>query len=130
MASLNDFINPDLSAADVLHSNGYAEAAARGVMGAGGGALSIEQRRQRMDGPRTIGAYQYSDIGSRRNASKARTVDQKTGRVYDASNDTLNDRAQLSNRKPGSVAEPKVDRSIERRQRFIEPQARNHNPYA
>lgn len=130
MVSLNDFIDPDLTASDVVHSSGYASAASGSSIGSGNGGLSLEQRRQLLNKPRTVGSYQYSELGRRGNRTKARTADQTTGRVYDASNDTFEDRAKFSNRRPGGISGNKVDKSIERRQHFIEPPTRNHNPYA
>lgn len=126
MASLNDFIDPDLTTNDILHSNGYAQAAG----GAGAGGLSMEQRRKLMYGRQTVGSYAQSQLGRRYGATKARTADQNRGRVYDASADSFDDKAKFSNRRPGGVGDSKVDKSVAKRERFIEPPARGHNPYA
>ena len=128
MASLNEFIDPDLTTADVLHSSGYVSASG---IGGGMGGLSMEKRREQLNQPRIVGAYKYSHLGQRYGAVKARTADQKTGRVYDASTGGFNDRAQMSNRQSNSIKNPsQVDSSIARRQHFIEPPARGHDPYA
>jgi hypothetical protein len=126
MASLNDFIDPDLTTSDVIHSSGYAQAAS----GAGAGGLSMEQRRQALNKPRIVGAYNKSMLGQRYAATKARTADQTQGRAYDASKDSFDDKARFSNRQANRVAEPNVDASVAKRQHFIEPPARGHNPYA
>ncbi len=129
MPNLNDFIDPDLKASDVVHSSGYASAATDG-MGAGGGGMTLDQRRELANRQRTVGAYMYSHLGRRQAAVKARTADQKSGRVYDASSDTFDDRAKFSNRQRGGLAKDKVDSSVDRRQHFVEPPSRGHNPYA
>ena len=59
MADLNQFLNRDLTADDVLHSNGYANAAG----GGGAGGLSMDQRRKLLNQPRVVGSYQYSRLG-------------------------------------------------------------------
>ena len=132
MTSLNKFINPDLSAADVLHSSGYVSASG---IGSAMGGLSIEKRRQLLNQPRVVGSYQQSQLGRRYGAAKARTADQQSGRVYDASSDTFDDKAQYSNRKAGNIKDTsKIDSNIERRQHFVEPSSRpkpqGYNPYA
>ncbi len=128
MASLNDFIDPDLSAADVLHSSGYVSASG---LGGGMGGLSMEKRREQLNKPRIVGAYQHSHLGRRYGSAKARTADQKAGRVYDASTGGFSDKAQMSNRQSNSIKEPsQIDSSVAKRQHFIEPPARGHNPYA
>lgn len=130
MPNLNDFIDPDLTAADVVHSNGYASAAASG-MGAGAGGLSLDQRRQLANRQRTVGAYVYSHLGRRQSALKARTADQKAGRVFDASSGNFEDRAKFSHRQRGGASPGgSTEASVAKRQRFIEPPARGHNPYA
>ena len=130
MASLNDFIDPDLTTSDVVHSSGYAQAASDGI-GAGGGGLSMEQRRKLMYGRQIVGSYAQSHLGHRFGAHKARTADQKQGRVYDASADSFDDKAGFGNRRGGGIKDrTQVDTaSIQRRQRFIEPPKRNYNPY-
>lgn len=128
MASLNEFIDPDLSTANVLHSSGYVSAS--GIGGSMGG-LSMEKRREQLNKPRIVGVYQHSHLGRRYGAAKARTADQKAGRVYDASTGGFSDKAQMSNRQSSSIKNPsKVDPSIAKRQHFIEPPSRGHNPYA
>ena len=126
MASLNDFINPDLTSNDVLHSSGYVSG---NGSGGGAGGRSIEQRRADLNKPRTVGSYQHSELGQRGNRTKARTADQKSGRVYDASNDSFSDNAKFSNRKQGGLSDNKIDRSVERRQHYVEPPSRNYNPF-
>ena len=126
MASLNDFIDPDLTTDDVLHSSGYAQAAG----GAGAGGLSMEQRRKMMYGRQMVGSYAQSQLGRRYGAAKARTADQKKGRMYDASADKFDDKAGFGNRRAASLDKSKVDTpSIARRQAFIEPPKRNYNPF-
>lgn len=126
MASLNDFIDPNLTTNDVLHSSGYAQTAG----GAGAGGLSMEQRRKMMYGRQMVGSYAQSQLGRRYGSVKARTADQKKGRVYDASADKFDDKAGFGNRRAASLDKSKVDTpSIARRQAFIEPPKRNYNPF-
>ncbi|OGL22239.1 hypothetical protein A2707_02815 [Candidatus Saccharibacteria bacterium RIFCSPHIGHO2_01_FULL_45_15] len=126
MASLNDFIDPDLTTNDVLHSSGYAQAAG----GASAGGLSMEQRRKMMYGRQMVGSYAQSQLGRRYGSMKARTADQKKGRVYDASADKFDDKAGVGNRRAKAVDATKVDTpSINRRQAYIEPPTRNYNPF-
>ncbi|MBI3889381.1 hypothetical protein HY312_02300 [Candidatus Saccharibacteria bacterium] len=128
MASLNEFIDPDLSTSDVLHSSGYVSASG---IGGGMGGLSMEKRREQLNKPRIVGSYQHSHLGRRYGAAKARTADQKAGRVYDASTGGFSDKAQMSNRQGNSIKDPaQVDASITKRQHFIEPPTRRHDPYA
>lgn len=129
MASLNEFIDPDLTTSDIVHSSGYARAAAGDAIGASGGGLSMEQRRQKMYGRRVVGSYAQSHLGRRFGAQKARTADQTRGRVYDASSDSFNDTARFSNRQPGGTGSS-PDRGVQRRQHFIEPTPRRHDPYS
>jgi len=128
MADLNQFLNRDLTADDVAHSSGYASAAG----GGGAGGLSMEQRRKLLNQPRVVGAYQYSRLGRQGSSVKARTADQNRGRVYDASSDTMSDDAVTSNRQQGGIKDrSQIDtKSVERRQHFIEPPSRGHDPYA
>lgn len=132
MADLNQFLNQGLSADDVAHTNIYGAAAG----GGGAGGLSMEQRRKLLNQPRVVGAYRYSHLGRQGSSSKARTADQTRGQVYDASSDTLSDSAVTSNRQQGGIKDrSKIDtKSIERRQRFVEPSQRpkpqGYNPYA
>ncbi len=130
IVNLNNFIDPDLNTSDVLHSNGYAEAAASGVMGAGAGGVSIERRRELMNKPRTVGSYMHSRLGLQGSSVKARTADQKGGRVYDASTGKFSDRAGFANRRGGGVAVNKIDASVAKREHFIEPPTRTHDPFA
>lgn len=129
MPNLNDFIDPDLTADDVLHSTGYASAAG----GGGAGGLSMDRRQQLRNEPRVVGSYQYSELGRRGAAIKARTADQKRGRAYDASSETFSDNARFGNRQRGNVASEKLDTSINKRQHFIEPSSRpkpgGYNPF-
>jgi hypothetical protein len=131
MANLNDFIDPDLTTSDVIHSSGYAQVASGGAMGAGAGGLSLEQRRKQMYGRQTVGSYAQSELGRRYASSKARTADQKKGRVYDASTDSFDDKAGFGNRRGGGVKDrSQVDTSsIQRRQHYVEPPTRNYNPF-
>lgn len=128
MADLNQFLNQDMSAGDVAHTSGYGTVAG----GGGAGGLSMDQRRKLLNQPRVVGAYQYSRLGRQGSAVKARTADQKASRAYDASSDSFSDAAKYSNRQQGGIQEtPQADtKSIERRQHFIEPPARTHDPYA
>ena len=128
MADLNQCLNRDLTADDVAHSNGYASAAG----GAGAGGLSMDQRRKLLNQPRVVGSYQYSRLGRQSSAMKARTADQKQGRVYDASRDSFSDDAPVSNRQQGGIKDrSQVDtKSIERRQHFVEPPSRSYDKYA
>ena len=129
MVSLNDFIDPDLTTNSIAHTSGYV---AGSGLGAGGGGMSIEQRRKQMYGRQIVGSYRQSQLGSRSAGVKARTADQKRGRVYDASSDTFEDKAKFSNRRPGGGTKERsqVDTSsIDRRQHFIEPPRRGYNPF-
>lgn len=128
MSDLNQFLNQGTSADDLAHSNGYANVA----NGAGAGGLSMEERRKRLNQPRVIGAYKYSKLGSMGTSSKAKTVGQQRGRVYDASSETFVDDAAISNRQQGDVKDStQVDKgSIEKRQHYIEPPSRGYDKYA
>ena len=122
MADLNQFLNKDLSADDVLHSSGYANVAG----GAGAGGLSMDQRRSlgRKE-IRVVGDYRRSELGSRMAGSKARTADQNRGRVYDPNTDGFEDSARTTNRENAAIKDRnKIDTSIEKRQHFIEPSSR------
>jgi hypothetical protein len=131
MANLNDFIDPDLTTADIVHSSGYAQVASGGTIGAGGGGLSMEQRRKQMYGRQIVGTYAQSQLGRRYGVSKARTADQKKGRLYDASSDSFSDKTGFSNRQGSGIKDrSKIDTaSIQRRQHFVEPPHRGYNPY-
>lgn len=129
ISSLNQFIDPDLSADDVLHTNGYGDVAG----GGGAGGLSIEQRRNlNRKEARTVQDYKYSQLGRQGSAVKSRTANQSRARVYDASTGTFSDKAGYANRRNGSIGgRGQIDTaSINRRQHFIEPQPRMHDPYA
>lgn len=129
MANLNHFLNQDMTADDVAHSNGYAQAAG----GGGAGGLSMDQRRKLLNQPRVVGAYQYSRLGRQGSSVKARTADQDGKRVYDASKDSFSDKTDTvtGNRQGGGIQDrAQVDtQSVERRQHFIEPPSRNYNPF-
>lgn len=128
MADLNQFLNQDLTADDVTHSNGYANVAG----GAGAGGLSMEQRRKLLNQPRVVGAYEYSRLGRQGSSVKARTADQAKARVYDAGTDSFDDKAgYASNRQKGGLSDSNIDtRSVEKRQHFIEPPSRGYDKYA
>jgi hypothetical protein len=128
MADLNQFLNKDLTADDVAHSNGYGAVAG----GGGAGGLSMDQRRKLLNQPRVVGAYQYSRLGRAGSSVKARTADQSRGRVYDANSDTMSDSAITSNRQQGGVQDKsQIDtKSVERREHFIEPPSRTYDKYS
>lgn len=128
VADLNQFLNKDLTADDVAHSNGYGAVAG----GGGAGGLSMEKRRQLLNQPRVIGAYQYSRLGRQSSAVKARTAGQKQGRVFDASSGTFNDEAAVSNRQKGGIKDrSQVDtKSVDRRQQYVEPPTRGYDKFA
>ena len=129
MVSLNDFIDPDLTTNSIAHTSGYVTGPG---LGAGGGGLSMDQRRKQLYGRQVVGSYGQSELGRRYAGVKARTADQKKGRVYDASSDTFDDKAKFSNRRPGGGIKDRsqVDTaSINRRQNFIEPPSRGYNPF-
>lgn len=128
MADLNQFLNQGMSADDVAHTSGYADAAG----GAGAGGLSMEQRRKLLNQPRVVGAYQYSHLGRQGSSSKARTADQTRGRVYDPGSDSFADSAATSNRQQGGIKDrTQIDtKSIDRRQHFVEPPSRGYDKYA
>lgn len=128
MPSLNDFIDPDLTTNDVMHSNGYGTAAG----GGGAGGLSMEQRRKLLYGRKVVGSYNQSQLGQRYGAVKARTADQSKERTYDASTGKFGGKAGYSIRKStgtrGGVAP--VEGPVAPRRTFIEPPTRTHDPYA
>lgn len=130
MVSLNEFIDKDLTAADVLHSSGYVSAS--GVGGTMSG-LSLEKRRELRKKARVVGSYEQSDIGRRSNMVKSRTADQKAGRIYDASTGTFQSSASYTRQgnraRINKVADAqKIDASISKRQHAIQPPARGINP--
>lgn len=130
MTNLNDFIDPDLKTSDVIHSIGYAAVDGAGAIGgASGGGRSLDTRRRLNNQPRVVGSYQFSEIGRRSQGVKARTADQKAGRVYDASSGSFGDRAQISSGQRGGVVQERQAPSAPQR-RFVEPPARGHNPFA
>ena len=132
MADLNQFLNQGMTADDVAHSTGYGAIAG----GGGAGGLSMDKRRQLLNQPRVVGAYQYSRLGRQGSAMKARTADQSrgSGRVYDASSNSYSDESSASyggNRQSGALDQQQTDtRSVEKRQHFIEPPSRNYDKYA
>lgn len=128
MVDLNQFLNKDLTIDDVQHSSGIGAVAG----GGGYGGLSIDQRRKLLNQPRVVGAYHYSRLGRQGSSIKAKTADQTKSRAYDASSDSFEDDAVMGNRqKDGIKDRSKIDtRSIERRQKFIEPQPRKFDKYA
>ena len=128
MPDLNQFLNKDLTAGDVTHSNGYGAVAG----GGGAGGLSMDQRRKLLNQPRVVGSYQYSRLGRQGASSKARTSDQNRGRVYDAGSDSFADNASTSNRQQGGIkSKEQIDtKSVERRQHYIEPSGRNYDRYS
>lgn len=130
MADLNQFLNKDLTADDVAHSSGLGA-----IAGAGAGGLSMEERRKRLNQPRVLGSqgrYEYSKLGRQGSAVKARTADQAKDRSYDAGSDTFSDSASFSNRQKSDIKDPsQIDnKSIEKRQHFIEPPSRGYDKYA
>ena len=134
MAQLSDFIEPDLSTSDVVHSNGYAQAASDGgaaVSGAGSDGMSMQQRKEQMYNSRYVKGYHWSNLGKRYGAVKARTVGQQTGRAYDAGSDTFSDKAGYSIRRSTGTRGGRPAAPMPAPQRhFVEPQGRTHNPYA
>ena len=127
MPDLSDFLNKGTNADDVAHSNGMGAVAG----GGGAGGLSMEQRRKLLNQPRVVGDYQYSRLGRQGSSSKARTAAQSRGRVYDASKDGFSDEASTSNRQQGGIKnEPQIDKTIEKRQHFIEPPSRGYDKYS
>ncbi len=126
MADLNQFLNQGLSADDIAHTNGYGAAA--GSSGADG--LSMEKRRQLLNQPRVVGAYQYSRLGRQGSSVKSRTADQSRGRVYDASSDSFADSGRVGNRQAKqSGSQENVTKSIERRQHYVEPPTRQYDRF-
>lgn len=127
MSDLNQYLNQGIGADDVAHTNGYANAA----NGAGAGGLSMEERRKRLNQPRVVGEYKYSRLGSQGSSSKAKTIDQKSGRAYDASTGGFTDGAIVGNRQKNNVDSNQVDtKSVEKRQRFVEPPSRGYDKFA
>ena len=128
MVSLNEFIDPDLSSSDVLHSSGYVSSDGTG---GGAGGLSLQKRRELAHkNDRLVGTYHHSQLGRRYGAVKARTADQKSARAYDASTDTFKGDAKYGNRQSSKIKDAgSIDRSIAKRQHFVEPPTRKYNPY-
>ena len=132
MPNLSDFIDPDLTTSDVIHSNGYAQAASGSVSGgAGSDGLSIEQRRKLMYGRRIVGSYTQSQLGQRYGAIKARAVGEKTGRAYDANTGKFSEKAGYSIRRSTGLrrGEQAVAPPVPQRH-FVEPPTRAHDPFA
>lgn len=142
MASLNEFIDPDLTAGDVVHSSGYASAGMGGTIGGSAGGLSMEERRKRMYGRTIIGDYKHSKLGRTYGLAKSRSVDQVgTRSYYDGASGELTTEARYvhpSKDKPASSSRQgyNATRSTEGSappaapaRRFVEPPARRHNPY-
>lgn len=141
MSNLNDFIDPDITASDVVHSSGYGKAAAGGSLAAGGaGGLSMQQRRQQMYGRRVVGSYAQSQLGRQFGASRPRTVQDRKERVFDPttgnyveksrSGDRQDDSRYGTNRQGGGMrTNSQIDRSVSQRQHFVEPPTRNYNPF-
>lgn len=127
MTDLNLFLNKDLTADDVTHSNGMGAIAG----GGGVGGLSIEKRRQLLNKPRVIGAYESSRLAHQGSSLKARTATQPNARIYDASNDSFSDEKASTNRQQAGIKDrTEIDQSINRRQQFTEPRGRNYDKYA
>jgi len=127
MPDLNDFLNKGTDPDGVAHSNGMGAVAG----GGGAGGLSMGQRRKLLNQPRVVGDYRYSRLGRQAVSSKARTADQNKARVYDASSDSFSDEASVSNRQQGGLKnEAQIDKTIERRQHFIEPPSRGYDKYS
>lgn len=127
MPNLDDILNSKANADDVAHSNGIGSVAG----GGGAGGLSMDQRKKLLSQPRVVGDYKYSRLGRQGSSSKARTADQKIGRAYDASSDSFIDEAATSNRQQGGIKDDvQVDKSIEKRQHFIEPPSRGYDKFA
>lgn len=132
MPTLNEIIDPDLNAKNIVHTSGYAQAASGGTIGAASTGLSMDQRRKLMYGRQTVGSYAQSQLGRRYGAAKARTADQARGRLYDASTDGFTDKAHYGRNRPqgkGAVAEPKIDSSIARRQAPPASARRGYDPF-
>lgn len=139
MTLLNDLRNQDLSTGDITHSSGYASAASGDSIGSSADGVSMEQRRQLMHSRTTIGSYTQSHLGRRYGAIRPRTADGTKGRAYDESAGVFIDKVGYSNRERTGVKvkernrnQVQIDKSsasIERRTHFIEPPARNYNPF-
>lgn len=127
MANLNQFLNQDLSAGDIAHSNGYGAVAG----GGGAGGLSMDQRRRLLNQPRVVGSYQFSRLGRQASSYKARTADSTRARVYDASSDSFSD-SKRSNRQTSALKDSKqIDtHSIGRRQSASDTTTKRFGKYA
>ena len=128
MTDLNIFLNKDLSADDVLHSN------AMGAVAGGGaaGGLSIEKRRQLLNRPRVIGSYEHSARVARQQGTFARpqTFAQQQARG-EANNGAGSAEIPSSNRQQGGIqSRNQIDNSIDRRQRFNEPKGRSFDKFS
>lgn len=129
MSTLNDFIDPDLTTADVVHSSGYAQAASGGSLAGGGaGGLSMEQRRQQMYGRKVVGSYVHSRLGTQHGASRPRTAGQKQARVFDPTTGTYVEKAGYGRQRQGINTGTRPSAAAPQR-RFTEPPARNYNPF-
>lgn len=129
MSTLNDFIDPDLTAADVVHSSGYAQAASGGSLGGGGaGGLSMQQRRQQMYGRRVVGSYAHSRLGTQHGAARPRTAGQKQDRVFDPTTGTYVEKVGYGRQRQNLNTGMRSGATTPQR-RFTEPPARNYNPF-
>lgn len=132
MAQLSDFIEPDITTDDIVHSNGYAQAATNSaISGAGSDGMSMQQRKDQMYNNRYVKGYRWSNLGRRYGAVKARTVGQQNGRAYDAGSDSFSDKAGYSIRRSTGTRGGRPAAPMPTPQRhFIEPRGRMHDPYA
>lgn len=128
MADLNQFLNEDFTIDDVQHSSGIGAVAG----GGGAGGQSIDQRRRLLNQPRVISSYHYSRLGRQGSSIKAKTADQTRSRAYDAMSDSFADDAIMGNRQKGGITDrSQIDtKSLERRQKFIEPTPRKYDRFA
>lgn len=127
MPNLNYYLNKDLSSGDVSHSNGMGSVAG----GGGAGGLSMDRRRELLNKPRVVDAYHHSRLGRLGPSMRVRTADQKSVRSYDASSDTFVDNPSYGNRQRANMKNTGQinTKSVERRQRFIEPPSRKFDKY-
>lgn len=120
MADLNQFLNKDLTTDDVTGGGAY-----------GLSSSSFDQRNKKKDETRVIGAYNRSILGSKHSSAMAKTVTQDANKVYDASSGQVTEGPSYGgNRQANTVQDAQVDRSVERRQHFIEPTPRNYDKYS
>lgn len=121
---LNKHIVTNATKADHFHSNGYA-IAANGQRIGSASYVSFGQRQQRGDGRQVVESYRNSRLGRSYGVLRAKSVTQS---------DVNLSRGQVQSATPppsgtGGRGFNVSSRSVTRPSGFVEPPARNYNPY-